>query len=65
MAVDVVVTLGREARLDVPPGTDLRHWNTDEPSERGIDGVEQTRLVCDHIDGPRVRDLLQELPPAT
>ncbi|MBW0089683.1 low molecular weight phosphatase family protein [Pseudonocardia sp. KRD-184] len=60
--VDVVVVLGREARLDVPPGTDLRHWDTDEPSERGVDGVERMRLVRDDIDG-RVRDLLRELAP--
>ncbi|MBW0118288.1 arsenate-mycothiol transferase ArsC [Pseudonocardia abyssalis] len=60
--VDVVVTLGREAQLDVPPGTDLRNWDTDEPSERGIDGVERMRLVRDDIDG-RVRQLLHELVP--
>ena len=61
-SVDVVVTLGHEVRLDVPPGTDLRNWDTDEPSERGIDGVERMRLVRDDIDG-RVRDLLLELAP--
>lgn len=60
--VDVVVTLGREAQLDVPPGTDLRNWDTDEPSERGIDGVERMRLIRDDIDG-RVRQLLRELVP--
>lgn len=60
--VDVVVTLGREVRLEVPPGTDLRNWDTDEPSERGIDGVERMRLIRDDIDG-RVRDLLRELAP--
>lgn len=60
--VDVVVTLGREAQLDVPPGTDLRNWDTDEPSERGIDGVERMRLVRDDIDA-RVRRLLRELVP--
>jgi protein-tyrosine-phosphatase len=32
--VDLVVTLGREARVDVPPGTGLENWDTDEPSER-------------------------------
>lgn len=58
--VDVVVTLGREAQLDVPPGTDLRTWDTDEPSERGIDGVERMRLIRDDIDA-RVQLLLREL----
>lgn len=60
--VDVVVTLGREAQLDVPPGTDLRNWDTDEPSERGIDGVERMRLVRDDING-RVRQLVRGLVP--
>ena len=44
-AVDLVVTLGRDARVDVPDGTELRNWDTDEPSERGIDGVERMRLI--------------------
>jgi arsenate-mycothiol transferase len=58
--VDVVVTLGREATLDVPPGVELRNWDTDEPSERGIDGIERMRLVRDDIDR-RVRQLLHDL----
>ena len=47
--VDLVVTLGREARVDVPPGTRLENWDTDEPSERGIEGIERMRLVRDDI----------------
>jgi arsenate-mycothiol transferase len=62
--VDLVVTLGREAVVDVPPGVELRNWDTDEPSERGIDGIERMRLVRGDIDA-RVRALLAELvPPA-
>jgi hypothetical protein len=34
-----VVTLGREARVDYIPGTRFENWDTDEPSERGIDGI--------------------------
>ena len=62
--VDLVVTLGREAVVDVPAGVQLRNWDTDEPSERGIDGIDRMRLVRDDID-TRVRALLAELvPPA-
>ena len=45
--VDVVVTLGRDARVRSDPGTRLEDWDTDEPSERGIDGIERMRLVCE------------------
>ena len=39
---------------------ELRNWDTDEPSERGIDGIERMRLVRDDIDA-RVQALLVEL----
>ncbi|MCF7547456.1 low molecular weight phosphatase family protein [Pseudonocardia sp. WMMC193] len=58
--VDLVVTLGREARVDVPDGVELRNWDTDEPSERGIDGIERMRLIRDDIAG-RVDRLRTEL----
>ncbi len=58
--VDLVVTLGREARVEVPPGTRLENWNTDEPSERGIEGIERMRLVRDDI-ATRVRSLAEQL----
>jgi arsenate-mycothiol transferase len=61
--VDVVVTLGREAQVDVPAGVGFQNWDTDEPSERGIDGIERMRLVRDDIDA-RVRALVQELAAA-
>lgn len=49
--VDLVVTLGREAQVDPVPGTGTRfeNWDTDEPSERGIDGIQRMRLVRDDI----------------
>ena len=59
-AADVVVTLGRDARVDPVPGTRFETWETDEPSERGIDGIERMRLVRDDIAG-RVRDLATRL----
>lgn len=58
--VDLVVVLGREARPDVGPETEIETWDTDEPSHRGIDGIERMRLVRDDI-GDRVADLLTRL----
>ena len=58
--VDLVITLGREATVDVPDGTELQNWDTDEPSERGIDGVERMRLVRDDINA-RVEALADQL----
>jgi arsenate-mycothiol transferase len=58
--VDLVVTLGREAHLDPVAGTRFENWDTDEPSERGIDGIERMRLVRDDI-AARVADLAERL----
>jgi arsenate-mycothiol transferase len=58
--VDIVVTLGREAHVEPVAGTRFENWDTDEPSERGIDGIERMRLVRDDIE-ERVRRLLEEL----
>ena len=58
--VDVVVMLGREARVDPVPDTRFECWDTDEPSERGIDGIERMRLVRDDI-AARVADLLDRM----
>ena len=58
-AADVVIILGSEAQVDEVPGTTFETWITDEPSERGIEGVERMRLVRDDIrsrvDNPRAR----------
>jgi arsenate-mycothiol transferase len=58
--VDVVVTLGREAHVEPVEGTRFETWDTDEPSDRGIDGIERMRLVRDDI-AARVEDLLVRL----
>ena len=58
--VDLVVTLGRDAVVEVPAGVELRNWDTDEPSTRGSDGIERMRLVRDDINA-RVHALLAEL----
>lgn len=58
--VDRVVVLGGEAHVDAPEGVAVETWVTDEPSERGIDGVERMRLVRDDI-ARRVEVLYTEL----
>lgn len=55
--VDLVITLGREAKVAPVPGVQLENWDTDEPSDRGIDGIERMRHVRDDIAG-RVASLL-------
>jgi len=44
-----VVTLGRDAKVDPVPGPRFQNWDTDEPTDRGIDGIERMRLVRDDI----------------
>src|SRR5699024_12434903 len=59
--MDRVVVLCDEAKvepIESMAGT-IETWVTDEPSERGIDGIERMRLVRDDIDA-RVRGLLTE-----
>lgn len=50
--VDRVIVLGEEARVEPVDGmtATIETWNTDEPSERGIEGIERMRLVRDDID---------------
>lgn len=57
--VDRVVVLGEDAQVEMPAGArgTLERWVTDEPSLRGIEGMERMRLVRDDIDA-RVRALL-------
>jgi len=58
--VDVVIVLGTEAKVEPHEGTRFEVWETDEPSERGIEGMERMRLVRDDIKA-RVRKLHAEL----
>jgi arsenate-mycothiol transferase len=55
-----VVVLGTEAKLEPREGTRFELWETDEPSERGIEGMERMRLVRDDIRA-RVQKLHQDL----
>ena len=58
-AVDRIVILGAEAQVDAPADRTVR-WITDEPSDRGIDGIERMRIVRDDI-ATRVRELAADL----
>ena len=58
--VDFVITLGREAHVEPVSGPTFESWDTAEPSERGIDGIERMRLVRDDI-AERVADLLTRI----
>jgi arsenate-mycothiol transferase len=57
---DLVVTLGRDAHVEPVEGTRFETWDTDEPSDRGIEGMERMRLVRDDI-GVRVAALVTQL----
>jgi arsenate-mycothiol transferase len=59
-AADVVVVLGSEARVDEVAGTRFETWITDEPSDRGIEGIQRMRLVRDDIR-TRVEELRSRL----
>lgn len=65
-AADRVIVLGREAVVEPVDGmhAEIETWETDEPSERGIEGMERMRLVRDDIDA-RVQTLLGELRSET
>ena len=45
---DLVVIVGSQARLQNHSGTTVK-WDTDEPSLRGIDGIERMRIIRDDI----------------
>ncbi len=47
--VDLVVTIGREAHVEPVDGVAMENWDTDEPSERGIDGAERMNMIRDDI----------------
>ena len=56
----LVVVLGRDAHVESVGGTQVEVWDIDEPSERGIDGIERMRLVRDDI-ATRVTALADQL----
>jgi arsenate-mycothiol transferase len=60
--MDVVVTLGADAQIRRVDGPRFETWIIDEPSERGLEGLERMRLVRDDIS-QRVRRLIRQLLP--
>lgn len=59
-SVETVIVLGTEAKVEPRPGQRFEVWETDEPSLRGIEGMERMRLVRDDIKH-RVEQLHDEL----
>lgn len=58
---DLIITLGGEAVVDPgDTGTPVENWDTDEPSTRGIGGIDRMRLVRDDIS-TKVDQLLARL----
>ncbi|MEJ5913433.1 arsenate-mycothiol transferase ArsC [Pseudokineococcus sp. 1T1Z-3] len=57
---DLVVVLGTEAHVEPVGGTPVEVWETDEPSRRGVEGMERMRLVRDDV-AARVEHLHQRL----
>jgi arsenate-mycothiol transferase len=62
-SADLVVTLGSEAKVDPVEGIRFENWEVDEPSDRGIEGMERMRLVRDDI-ARQVRQLAVSLDVA-
>ncbi|MGV0744931.1 arsenate-mycothiol transferase ArsC [Mycolicibacterium sp. XJ870] len=57
---DLIVMVGTAAKLETQiKSASVRTWATDEPSLRGVDGIERMRLIRDDI-AQRVRGLLAE-----
>ncbi len=62
LAADRVVVLGRNVQVQPVAGTPIEVWDIDEPSRRGIGGIERVRLI--HADiTDRVNELAQRLQP--
>lgn len=59
-AAGLVVVLGSEAKVTPVDGVRIEVWETDEPSERGIEGRERMEIVRDDIHA-RVIDLKKRL----
>src|SRR5699024_57575 len=59
--IDQLVILGADAHVELPDGIQptIERWITDEPSARGIEGIDRTRLIRDDIDD-RVRSLISQ-----
>lgn len=60
---DLVVIVGTQAHLvEDHTGTTIQRWDTDEPSLRGVDGIERMRIIRDDI-ADRIHILIEALAP--
>jgi arsenate-mycothiol transferase len=55
---DLVVVVGKSAHVTAPADVTVEVWETDEPSARGIEGMERMRLIRDDI-ARRVEELAE------
>ncbi|WP_460965532.1 arsenate-mycothiol transferase ArsC [Pedococcus soli] len=62
--MDYVVILGAEAKVEPVDGPIFETWDTDEPSQRAIEGMERMRLIRDDI-AARVTDLRRRMTGST
>ena len=62
-AADIIVVLGSSAEVAAPDGVVVELWDTDEPSQRGIDGIDRMRVIRDDI-AARVEGLTTRLTAA-
>lgn len=58
-AADLVVVVGT-ADVTAPDGVAMEVWDTDEPSRRGVDGLDRMRMIRDDIE-TRISDLANRL----
>lgn len=61
---EVAQDLGQETVVEPVGGTPVLTWDLDEPSERGIEGMDRMRLVRDEI-AERVTALARDLTSGT
>lgn len=47
---DLAAIVGSQAHLEDHPGTRIQRRDADEPSLRGIDGIERMRVIRDDIN---------------
>lgn len=59
--IDQLVILGADAHVELPDGIQptIERWITDEPSARGIEGIDRMRLIRDDL-AARVRGLISQ-----
>src|SRR5699024_8272294 len=59
--IDQLVILGADARVELPPCSQrtIGRWITDEPSDRGIEGIDRMRLIRADL-AARVRGLISQ-----